>query len=377
MRVDVAARARAAHASIEVAARTARYEFFPDAGRRLGATRVATGHTLDDQAETVLLRLLRGAGTRGLSGIRPRRGIFVRPLIDTPRVALRLYLEARGETWREDASNADVSIARNRLRHMVMPAIAGFSPAAARALAMTADLAAADEAVLENRAIEMLPGLVLTSKESGITLNALALGAAPPALASRVIRLAAADRLNVALGVRHLQAVQRLVVSERSGGSLDLPGARAEKRDGTLTMRRVSGRASPRPPTSFAVALDVPGEASIPAAGLSVTARVRRTPAQDCGPDVAILDAGALRLPLLVRSRRPGDRLRPTGAPGRRKLQDLLVDRKIPRDRRDFVPVVEDADGRVVWVAGVAVADEARARTSEGDVVILELRKDQ
>jgi tRNA(Ile)-lysidine synthase len=383
-RVDVAAEARRRRSSIEVAARAVRYAFFADAAARHGATIVATGHTLDDQAETVLLRLLRGAGTRGISGIRPRRGAIVRPLIDTPRAMLRAFLESRGESWREDATNEDVSIARNRLRHTVLPAVTSFAPAAVRALARVADVAAADESLLETLAIEKEPALVLSTGESRIALDVAKLAAAPPALSMRVIRRSVERVGAKPLGARHLDAIRRLVVSERSRGSLDLPGLRADKQDAILALSARSGSSGTLAshPGPFRLPLPVPGAVDIPEAGLTITAR-RQTGgavAQAVGTDpanVAVLDARVVAPPLVVRSRQPGDRLRPAGAPGHRKLQDVLVDRKIPRDRRDLVPIVEDADGRVVWVAGVTVAHEARALAPADDVVILELRKDQ
>ncbi len=129
-RVDAAALARSRAQSIETAGRAARYEFFADAARRLGADVVMTGHTLDDQAETVMLRLLRGAGTRGLTGVRARRGPYVRPLLHTRRADLREYLAAIGEPFREDASNEDRSIPRNRVRHELMPLMSALAPGA-------------------------------------------------------------------------------------------------------------------------------------------------------------------------------------------------------------------------------------------------------
>ena len=117
-----------------------RYEIFERAARELSATRVATGHTLDDQAETVLLRLLRGAGSRGLGGIRVRRGAYIRPLLDCRRSELRRYLLARDEPFREDASNFDRRIPRNRVRHDLLPVVEDLAPGGVRALARAADV---------------------------------------------------------------------------------------------------------------------------------------------------------------------------------------------------------------------------------------------
>ncbi len=213
--------------SPEAAARDARYAAFEAAAARLGATVVATAHTADDQAETVLLRLLRGAGLRGLSGVRAGRGHLVRPLLECRRADLRAWLEARGEPWREDASNADVAIPRNRVRHQLLPVVeqvaAGFAPGAVPALARFAAFAADDERYLEEAAIE-LAARIVQWQDQGATIVRTALAEAPPALARRVVRLVAE---RVAPGrpwsAVHLEAVLRLARRVEGGGSLDLP----------------------------------------------------------------------------------------------------------------------------------------------------------
>ena len=139
---DVRDRARTRHVSLEVAARQVRYEAFTRAADDLRATHVATGHTQDDQAETVLMRVLRGTGTRGLAGVRARRGRYIRPLLECSREDLRRYLTARNEAWREDSSNDDVQIFRNRVRHELVPVIQRVAPGSIRALARLAKLSA-------------------------------------------------------------------------------------------------------------------------------------------------------------------------------------------------------------------------------------------
>ena len=242
-RVDVAAHARDARVSIEVAARDARYGFFESALPSLGATLVATGHTMDDQAETVLLRLLRGAGTRGLSGIRARRDNVIRPLLHCRRADVRNLLVSRGETWREDVSNNDVSIARNRVRHELMPVVTGIAPGGVRALARLALQAQDDEAALMRAATDFGPSLVLSTGEGngGVEVDAVMLSLMPPALARRLIRAFAAD---VApgrnLASKHLEAVRSLAASDKLVGHLDLPGVAVAKRDGRLVLTPVA-----------------------------------------------------------------------------------------------------------------------------------------
>ena len=375
--VDVAAAARARRVSIEVAGRTERYRAFEAAAAALGVDVVATGHTRDDQAETVLLRLLRGAGARGLAAIRIRHGRVIRPVLDCRRAELRAYLESIGQLWCEDASNTDTTIARNRLRHTVMPAVETFAPASVNALARFARLAADDEEFLAAEAIKTAPRVVKADSAEGVTLDAHALAGLPRALARRLVREIAGTTAGsgAALAARHLEAVCRLAASDKPQGHLDLPGLSVERRAGVL---RIGPKTAVPPAAPWPErALPVPGEVEVPEAGCAVSARA----ASNQGGALAVEPARAqictagIVLPLVVRNRRPGDRLQPLGGPGRRKLQDLFVDRKVPRDARDRVPVITDANGRILWVPGVAVAEQCRVRSAEDGVLLLELRK--
>lgn len=245
--VDVAARANDAQVSLEVAAREARYAFFENAVASLGATLIATGHTMDDQAETVLLRLLRGAGTRGLSGIRPRRDRVIRPLIHCRRTDLRQFLQSRGETWREDATNEDVSILRNRVRHELMPVVSAIAPGGVRALARLAAFAQDDESALTRAATDFGPSLVLSNRaaDGRVEVDAVMLSLMPAALSRRLIRTFASE---VAPGVnlvsKHLEAVRSLAASDKLVGHLDLPGIVVAKRDGRLVLTKVAPAAA-------------------------------------------------------------------------------------------------------------------------------------
>jgi len=391
--VDVAALARAGRQSVEAAARRARYAAYADAAARLGATLVATGHTMDDQAETVLLRLLRGAGSRGLSAIRVRRGRYIRPLLDCRRADLRAYLTERGLDWREDASNADVSILRNRVRHELMPRVEAIFPGGVRALARAAALAEADETFLMTAAIKSRATVVVSSgapgslTEASVDLDVRALSQLPAALARRVVRSVVEDAApGVALSARHLVAVCRLAGTDKASGHLDLPGVSVERSAGVLTVSPAL-KADRIPPAPNGARwpvrpLDLPGRVRVPEAGLEIGVAAGAGPA-GVGPAdegvahgrlVAQVQADAVKLPLAVRNRRPGDRLRPLGAPGRRKLQDVFVDRKVPRTERDRVAVVVDRDDRIVWVAGVTIAEECRVTAPERGVLILEQR---
>jgi tRNA(Ile)-lysidine synthase len=374
-RVDVRARSRERHQSLEAAARDLRYAAFADAASTLVATVVATGHTQDDQAETVLLRLLRGAGSRGLGGIRPKRGRYVRPIIDCRRADLRAFLATAGESFREDASNADLSIARNRVRHTLLPVLDRDWAGAVRALARAAELAADDERVLARMAKEMTPALSL-SPGSGVQLDVRGLVPLPAAIARRIVR-DAIESAGGAASFRDIEAVRRLARAPRPDGRLDLGGFEVSRRGPVLRFRAVRPRGGRARPGEFVH--PVAGDVRIDETGTVIRASIRKglpDRAGATGRDEAWVDARAIALPLVVRSRRPGDRVRPFGAPGSRKLQDVLVDAKIPREARDRVAIVADARGTLLWVAGVAAAEAGRVTAVDADVVILQMTKD-
>jgi len=371
-REDVAARAAESGESIETAARRTRYAFLEAAASEARADRIATGHTADDQAETVVMRLMRGAGLHGLSAVRPRNGRVIRPLIDVRRSAVEAFLRETGERWREDASNADVSLARNRVRHEALPvlkAIAG--DGVVDALARTASLIQDDADELDRQAMAMSASAVLP--DGGLDMAVLA--AASPALARRVIRAALEDAAGGRfLSLEHVEAVRSLM-KQGAARAVQLPGIVASREGGTLRIAP-AGLTAPAP---FETSLPVPGSAGVPETGLVVSAEVGTVTAPELTALRARADAVAVQGVepgrLTVRSRRPGDALRPLGAPGRRKLQDVFVDRKIGRDERDRVPLVVDDRGRIIWVVGHTIADEFRVTSPEASVLLLKVRR--
>jgi tRNA(Ile)-lysidine synthase len=239
-RDDVAAAASATGRSTEDMARELRYTFLEEAADRRGANAIAIGHSLDDQAETFLLRLIRGAGTRGLGSIRPRAGRVIRPLLEVPRADLRQYLAAHSLPFRTDATNADVSIPRNRVRHELIPYLEReFSPGISRVLAREAALAREDEDRLHHEAIDLARSIVLTITGEQTELDALALRALPQALAARVAHQAltrqAGDRF---IGFDHVDRLLQLA----DGDAVDLPGQRAVRRGGRIVLGRPARR---------------------------------------------------------------------------------------------------------------------------------------
>jgi tRNA(Ile)-lysidine synthase len=388
-REDVHARAEREQRSIEDAAHIARHEFFDRALGHFEADCVAVGHTRDDQAETFLLRVLRGAGPRGLAAIHPRHGRIVRPLLECRRADLQAYLDQRRIAYVEDETNRDVNIPRNRVRAELLPLLESrFNPTIVDVLADQAELAR-DEWLWMQSQLE--PGTL--NPEPGtrnlLTLDIPALVRVPLALR----RLAVWRAMTLAAGGRpvsfsHVEATIRLIESPGEGGPIDAPGHSVERIGARLVLRRrdVAKAATPStastPSTMFRYPLSVPGEVRLPETGCIVSAELavagsgaEALRAIAGNRSAAVVRSDAWRGPLAVRNRRPGDRFRPLGLDGQKKLQDFFVDRKVARHERDDVPLVVDDSDRIVWVAGHGIDEAFRVTDASQAVVILKLKQ--
>jgi tRNA(Ile)-lysidine synthase len=384
-RGDVRAAARRMRTSVEDAGRQLRYEFLEEARKRAGASHVAVGHTRDDQAETVLLNLLRGAGTGGLGGMPARRGSVVRPLLDCTHEELVDWLGESGIPFREDETNRDRRFLRNRIRHEILPALTAVVPSASDAIARAAEITRVDAEFLDELAACELSRISATPGEGAWPLDAAALAAMPTALGRRVARLALGAVGGV--GFVGFEQTQRVLDLARGvvQGPVRLPGQRVFRTAaGQLVSAIARGRGTRSEGfgefrTFSRVPLSIPGETPLGdgravacerrPGGMVVLAEVL------AGVDraTAVVDAD-LVAGLAVRFRRRGDRFRPLGLAGRKTLQDFFVDRKVPRAERDRTPLVVDGDDRVVWVGGHAISGDFRVTARTRAVVILKLR---
>jgi tRNA(Ile)-lysidine synthase len=332
--------------SPEEAARERRLRFLEEVANTYGCARIATGHTLDDQAETVLMRLLTGAGTRGLSGIPPVREPYVRPLIDRRREDVEEYCRALRLRPRRDPTNSSPDFLRNVIRAELLPlAATRVNGRVAEALARASDAFRDDEAALEDIAgasVDIVDGTIPLRE-----LNAL-----HPALRRRVLRLAAGS-----LTADHVEAVLALAAGGKSGDAIDLPqGLNARLEYGSLVLGR---RPSPAPPL-HPVPLVVPGRTEVGSWGAVITALDGARPrAWPDGKERCVVDLDRLDGPVIVRARRRGDRIRPLGMAGTRAVSDILAEAKILRAARDRVPVVA-AGSRLVWIVGHGIADDVK-----------------
>ncbi len=358
-RFDVPASAKARGISLEMAAREVRYAFFRTALDRIGGSAVATAHTADDQAETVLLKLLRGAGPRGLGGMAPcavALGVpVVRPLLEVRRSSVEAFLTARGEPWREDQTNRDVALLRNRVRHELLPLLeTRFNPRIRESLMRTASILRDEEDWLQPLAEQELAAAL--DRGAPGKLKTAGLKKAPPALCRRVIRawLMRQGLPEELLDFDLVERLERLLKRPAGTGVVDAGGGlRVVSEYGRW--RVAPEEAVPRPACPE-TGLPVPGETELPEWGVRIrisrATGYERVPAPGLGRipcqawlDARVLDRGGLR----VRPWRPGDRLAFPG--GTRKLQDLFTDAKVPREARASVPVFLCGED-IVWIAG-------------------------
>lgn len=341
---DVAAQARRLGYGLEEAARDMRYAFLRQAAREAGAGLIATAHTASDNAETILFHLARGSGLRGLTGIQPARGELIRPLLTTTRKEVEAYLAYYGLPFRVDHTNSDDTYSRNRIRHQVVPVLEELCPGFCARVADTAALLRSDEDFLSDQARRVSDQAVSASE--GLSIPAALIAQAPDPVASRAARQLV-GRLNSGdqdCGLPHLEALVRLCRGTDPSAECHLPyGLTARREYGTLILTRAPAAAS-----LSSARLVLPGETQTGPWHISCVPAAYTGQAQ--GPFDFWLSAQQISA-LTLRPRRTGDRLAPPGRPGK-TVKKWLIDEKIPRLRRDCLPVLE-SDGQVVAVAGL------------------------
>ncbi|MFZ0036720.1 MAG: tRNA lysidine(34) synthetase TilS [Candidatus Acidiferrales bacterium] len=397
-REDVAAEARRNHWNLEDSGRRARYSFFERAVASGHCKKVAVAHTADDQAETVLGRVLRGAGPRGIVGIHPVRGSVVRPLLDIRRIDLRAYLTAKGQDWREDATNQDTTRLRARLRHELLPQLErDFNPAIIERLASLSAISRDEEAfwnllvddsireltaeIPEGLSIgvaDLLAPRVLISKDAN----------AARALSRRIIQGLFAKIASDSAGLQfgHVEDVLHLADASQSGRRVELPhGVNVVRNFDRLEfIRRAAPKASSSEgtfsenlrPYQYAVALTSHGVASIdvPELGLRFSLKAIDWPLResDTTCETGVLDADRLTPPLVLRNWRPGDAYRLPGKRQAQKLKRLFLDARVGIPDRERWPVLTSA-GRIAWTRGWPPAAEFQAgKETKRRVVVLE-----
>ena len=369
-RTDVPALARRTRQSPEAAARQARYDFLERAAQEGGWERVALGHTASDRAESVLLNLLRGSGLHGLRGMPAARGRFVRPLLLAWRAETEAYCEHLALQPRVDRSNLDPTQAtRNRVRLELFPLLRDqYNPSVDEALVRLAQ-AVEEELDWTEPPAQALAERALRRTEEGVAVDLPALAEAPPGLRYRLWRIAWTQVTGESwdLSAADYHALDRLALCSQTGRRLALPrdicAQKGYNKVSLFPARRGSARVEPLESRL----LPLPGRLVLPEIGRAIQVRLlARRPAelgQARGCQV-VLDAARVAVPLRVRAWQPGDRLVPLGMTGHRKVQDLFTDHKVPADQRRQVPIIADAQDRIVWVVGHALSDEVKVTSA-------------
>ena len=357
-RWNVRARLRSRGLSGQDGMRRLRREFLVAAAARTQARWIATAHHADDQLETLLLRLARGTGLTGLGGIAPRRGRWIRPLLEAPRAWIEADLRAAGRAWREDASNADLGYARNRARHQVIPALAGLLQGASRASLALKAVSVASEARAAARLLERRARASgVLNVDGGVVLDCTRLASLSPLgvrwLARRAWAMAGSRN---GLTDRHLKALVRLASPGRTG-QLDLPEGMAATRHGDrLSIRRPgSGIESNNPTKSRRRTLRVPGQNRLNGIALRASwlagERARRRVGESGDRDLLFASDG-LEGKLELRSARTDEWFVPYGRVRPRRLGDFLKREGLPEVQRRRPLVLADQQG-ILWVVGV------------------------
>lgn len=382
---DVPAEADRTGDSLEEAARKARYRFLLAKAEELGATRVATGHTRNDHIETVLMRIIRGTGLRGLAGIPQRRGIIVRPLLGLTREDTESFCRAAGIAYIEDASNRDTRFFRNRVRLELLPMLESrYHPGVRESLARLSDLARAaiDKIRLETRPL-LEEGFCRVAEDRWeLATGGLArLGELELTVLFGDIF---AEKIPCDMDFTrvHYEELARLVLDPlATGKKLSLPGITARKEHGKIVFTRASGGFSTLGGEGVSAQIDFPGVTEAP--GVTVIAEVlgpgewdpsklapsgENLPADLTFFHEAYFDLRSVTPPLLLRHPEPGDRMRPFGMSGSKKLSDIFVDKKIPAGDRPTSLVIADAHD-IIWLVGIATSEKCRIRDETREIV--------
>jgi tRNA(Ile)-lysidine synthase len=332
--------------NIQSLARDARYGFLDRAASDSGCNKVATGHTMNDQAETYLMRDIRGSGPSGLKGIPPVRGIFIRPSIETKKTEIISYLNERGIQYLTDPTNQKPVYLRNRVRMELLPIIESINPNAVETLARAAEISRVEDEFMSARADDAYTDALTDNSGDSASLDIMKMLSMHTSIRRRVIRAAIGyvkgDLLSITYA--HTLETERLIVADGTGKGIDLPGG--------VRIEIVYGNAVfsvPMETVPYSYEMRVPGRTEVPEAGVTIMAEYAT--AASPGRTEAAVDPDKLTGPLAVRSRRPGDRFRPLGLGGSVRLKDFFINEKVPRRERDTVPVIVSGDD-IVWVAG-------------------------
>lgn len=378
-RVDVRKLAKAMATSKQDAARILRYRAMEEVAVNWGANKIALGHHADDQAETILLHLLRGTGLEGLVGMQPvREGRYIRPLLEVTRQEIEAYCDSHNLEYRTDRSNLQTVYLRNKIRLELMPLLLrDYNPALVRGLSRLASIAREESDFLSQETVKAFAQVATAQDPSRVVLEIGKLSTLPKALQRRVLISAWKKVSGVHANLELERVDEALDLAEHSltGSGIQMPnGVYLEKSYGVLIVRLDLGHNGLE--KDFAYMLPVPGKVTVGELALTVKAEYvpNYHPTGSSRPSVdnlsVFLDADKISSPLIVRNRRAGDRFYPLGAPGHKKLKDFFIDAKVPRELRQKALLV-CCEEEIIWVAGMRLAEPYRISNSTGKILAL------
>lgn len=373
-KADVVAWQKERNIPLQEAAREVRYAFLNEVAQKLGASKIALGHTADDQVESIVMRFLRGSGSRGLAGIPPvRDAIYIRPLLECWRGQIEDFLQKKKISFVTDPSNRYLHYLRNRIRHELIPLLKMYNPNLSHTLWQMAEIFRAEEEYWESLLQEKFSFFVRQQKKDALILDIPLLQKLPLAMQWRVMRQAIRDCLGHLrrIGFIHVLDITRLIQSPEPNKTLLLPhGLRITKSYQTLTLALHTEQ-----PHSFSYQILGPGYVEIPEIGRAMNLEITSRPPLSKGtasPNVGLLDFDHLDFPLLIRSFRPGDRIQPLGMEKEKKIKDLFIDLKIPVRQRRLIPLLFKND-QILWVAGIRLDHRARLKPETQRVLRVEI----
>ncbi len=342
-------------------AREVRYDFLRKAADKIGAAKMVTGHTADDQAETFLMRLIRGSGASGLSAIPPVRGRIIRPLIEIKKTEALGFLKENNIRYVKDPTNIRPLYLRNKIRLELLPLLTKkYNPNIADTLCREADILREDEAFLNGIADAIFKEMVTAYEKYSITLNYLRFNRLHPAIKKRVVRRAVAELTGGLKKISYEHIISAIDAIKNTGKGVDLPDDIRIERDYNSLYVRIGKAESGG--IQEAVHIEVPGTTEVPCFNIKIEAIVNNRAELFKKADKGLFDLDKIRLPLLIRGRRDGDYFYPAGMKGRKKLKEFLIDHKIPRVEREKIPVLIDKNNDILWIIGLRMDERFIAR---------------
>ena len=354
--------------NIEATGRDARKDFFEEVAQQHQFTKIALAHTRTDRVETFLLNLLRGAGPAGLVSMPAISGMTIRPLIETGREQVEEYLREKNQTWRTDASNFDVELARNRLRHVAIPKLASeFNPNLVQTLSRTVEIIEAEDSWMRDLTAEWL-NRNGTKQQDGFVIKVRPLQSEPVGLARRVLRaalkLGGSDLHDVSFD--QIEGIRDLLKDGQSGKLVEIPGGIEVAREFDLLTFRQRATATP----NYEYELKIPGSVHIPELGKVFKAEIIGSEEHEAAGPRVFVDADSIGPYVRIRNWKPGDYYRPVGWPAG-KIKKLFQRARIPRSHRASWPVVV-CDSTIIWVASFPVSREFAPRGRSQKIVAIE-----